>query len=145
MRGLGRRLGLRGALEIYEEGRRFVPAEPSYATDTALTDSTGSDEFGGTGLALKLRMSGARVRSVRSRREGWLSLDEQELRHLRPGDQVFVRREIAGPVWDWAVAFLIRVVQFTKRDKRPSVVNHVATVLRALRRTENNSGFLVDA
>lgn len=55
-----------------------------------------------------------------------------ELPVLFAGDQLFTRTEIRGKIKRWIVGFLIRVATFTKRDKRPSVVNHVATVIRAL-------------
>jgi len=60
-----------------------------------------------------------------------LTIDKLPL--LFPGDQLFVRREIRGPVGEWLVAFLIRVATFTRKDKRPTVFNHVATVIRAVR------------
>jgi len=61
----------------------------------------------------------------------------EDLPTLFAGDQVLVRREIYGPVSEWAVAFLIRVATHTRRDKRPSVVNHVATVVRPIYETES--------
>jgi len=67
-------------------------------------------------------------------RAGRLSI--RDLPRLLVGDQTFVRREIVGPVWEWIGAFLIRVGTFTRKDKRPTVVNHVATVVRELRATE---------
>jgi hypothetical protein len=63
-----------------------------------------------------------------------LTIDELPL--LRCGDQVFVKREIFGPPWEWIGAFLIRVGTFTRRDKRPTVANHVATVITELRENE---------
>lgn len=67
-------------------------------------------------------------------RRGRLFVDELPL--LFAGDQLFVRREVRGPVRKWLVAFLIRVATFTRKDKRPTVFNHVATVIRALREFE---------
>lgn len=67
------------------------------------------------------------------RRSDRLTIEELPL--LFPGDLVFERREIAGPIKEWFVSLLIRVATFTRRDKRPTVVNHVATVVRAIRET----------
>jgi hypothetical protein len=53
-----------------------------------------------------------------------------ELPTLLAADVLFVRREIVGPVKEWAVAFLIRVFTFTRKDKRPTAINHTATVVR---------------
>lgn len=63
--------------------------------------------------------------------EDHLSIEDLPL--LRAGDQIFVRTEISGPIQRWFVGFAIRVCTFTKRDKRPTVVNHVATVVREIR------------
>jgi len=63
-----------------------------------------------------------------------LTIDDVGL--LLPGDQLFVRHEIVGPPWKWLVGFLIRVATFTRKDKRPTVVNHVATVIRAIREVD---------
>jgi hypothetical protein len=65
------------------------------------------------------------------REQGRLTIDELPL--LFPGDQLFRRREICGPVREWLVAFLVRVATFTRKDKRPTVFDHVATVIRAVR------------
>ena len=59
-----------------------------------------------------------------------LTIDD--LRLLFAGDQVLVRTEIRGKIKRWFVGLAIRIATFTKRDKRPSVVNHVATVIRGL-------------
>lgn len=59
-----------------------------------------------------------------------------EIPVLFAGDQIFVRTEIRGGIKRWIVSFLIRVATYTKRDKRPSVVNHVATVIRPIREFE---------
>ena len=67
-------------------------------------------------------------RDLRGRR---LTIDELPL--LYAGDQIFIRREIYGPPWEWWGAFLIRVGTFTGTDKAPTIVNHVATVIRPLR------------
>ena len=80
------------------------------------------------------RLSGAKVRSVIARVPGRLLIDE--LPRLHVGDQVFVRREIFGPPLEWLGAFLIRLGTFTRRDKRPTVVNHVVTVIRPIREFE---------
>lgn len=45
------------------------------------------------------------------------------------GDLAFLRTKIKGAIGRWLVAFLIRVATFTRRDKRPSVVNHVAIIV----------------
>ena len=65
---------------------------------------------------------------------GRLTIEDLPL--LFSGDQVFVRREIAGPIKEWFVALLIRVVTFTRRDKRPTIVNHVANIVRAIREVD---------
>lgn len=65
---------------------------------------------------------------------GRLTIDELPI--LFAGDQVFIRTEIRGKIKRWIVGFLIRVATFTKRDKRPSVVNHLATVIRPIRELE---------
>lgn len=59
-----------------------------------------------------------------------------ELSRLRPGDHVFVRREIYGPPWEWWGALLIRIGTYTRKDKRPTVVNHNAIVIRPVRELE---------
>ena len=93
-------------------------------------------------MALPRRMLAAyeeseRVRArVAAAKKGLLNLGRltiEELPLLFPGDQVFVRREVRGPVREWLVAFLIRVVTFTRKDKRPTVFEHVATVIRIVR------------
>lgn len=64
-------------------------------------------------------------------RDDHLTIEDLPL--LRAGDQIFVRTEISGPIQRWFVGFAIRVFTFTKRDKRPTVVNHVATVVEPVR------------
>lgn len=96
----GRRLVLR-------KTRALGPTETSYADIRITADPATST---GTGPSRRLTIA--------------------DVRYLKPGDQVYVRREIVGAVWEWAVPFLIRLFTFTKKDKRPTVVNHVATVLR---------------
>jgi hypothetical protein len=64
------------------------------------------------------------------------TLTIDDLPELYAGDQIFVRTEIRGKVKRWIVGFLIRVATFTRRDKRPTVVNHVATVTRPVREFE---------
>lgn len=64
-----------------------------------------------------------------------LTIDELPL--LWCGDQVFVKRRVFGPPWEWFGAFLIRVGTFTRRDKRPTIANHVATVIAEIRETED--------
>jgi hypothetical protein len=56
----------------------------------------------------------------------------EDLPQLRTGDQVFIRTEIKGPMGRWLVALAIRVFTHTQKDERPTVVNHVATVVRPL-------------
>ena len=45
------------------------------------------------------------------------------------GDLAFLRTKIKGAISRWFVAFLIRVTTFTRRDRRPTVVNHVAIII----------------
>lgn len=61
--------------------------------------------------------------------------------HLVAGDTVFVRTEINGPVSRWFVGFLIRVFTHTRKDKRPSLVNHITTIIRPI---YDRHGFQVD-
>jgi hypothetical protein len=63
-------------------------------------------------------------------------LTVDDLPTLAAGDQLLVRREVYGAIPEWIGAFLIRVGTFTRRDKRPTVVNHVATVIWVLRARE---------
>ena len=65
---------------------------------------------------------------------GRLTIEELPL--LYAGDQMFIRTEIYGPPWEWWGAFLIRVGTFTGTDKAPTVVNHIATVIRPIRAFE---------
>jgi hypothetical protein len=81
--------------------------------------------------AIAARVEGAKRALVN---RGRLTIEELPL--LFPGDQLFVRREVRGPVREWLAAFLIRVATFTRKDKRPTVFNHVATVIRPLREFE---------
>ena len=55
-----------------------------------------------------------------------------ELPALCPGDQLFFRTEIKGSWKRWFVGFAIRVFTFTRRDKRPTVINHTANVVWAI-------------
>lgn len=79
----------------------------------------------------------------RSRRElsedpahtpGRTTIDELPL--LYPGDQTFIRREVYGAPWDWIPALAIRIGSTTGTDREPTVINHVATVIRAIRELE---------
>ena len=152
MKGLGQLVATRGAIEIYENGRRFVttatpvpefdrvpvmmlperyedryplmpplPRRVRAEWDRRMLDGYEESE------AIAVRVEAAK-RALLNR--GRLTIEELPL--LFPGDQIFVRREITGPIKEWFVALLIRVVTFTRRDKRPTIVNHVATVVRAV-------------
>lgn len=64
------------------------------------------------------------------------TLTIDELPTLLAGDVVFTRTEVVGPVKEWLVSFLIRVVTFTRKDKRPTAVNHTATIVRPVYEVE---------
>ena len=108
----------------FGERRRAEPPAPSYA---ALAISDDPRTFTATEVAEKIKAD---------LRQGRLTIDELPL--LYAGDQLFVRREIYGPPWEWWGAFLIRVGTFTGTDKAPTVVNHIATVIRPIREFEAN-------
>lgn len=99
-----------------------VSSDPSTFTSTPMLEAYEESER--IGARILAAMKGLRDR-------GRLTIEELPL--LFPGDQIFVRREIVGPIRGWIVAFLVRVATFTRKDKRPTVFNHVATVIRALR------------
>lgn len=125
MKGLGQLVATRGAIEIYENGRHFVttatPVPERYEDRYPLMPP----------LPRRVRVEAAK-RALLNRKR----LTIEELPVLFPGDQIFVRREITGPIKEWFVALLIRVVTFTRRDKRPTVVNHVANIVRPIREFE---------
>ena len=138
MQGRGRLIETRGAIEIFENGQRFI------------TSSTPVPEFDRVPVvALPERYEDRypemprlprRLRRAVAKRalpdHGRVMIEDLPL--LFPGDQIFVRREITGPIKEWFVALLIRVVTFTRRDKRPTVVNHVANIVRPVREFEAN-------
>lgn len=106
-----------------------LSSDPASSTSTAAA---------GGGLILSLEADSAALTDELRRSRRKLAggdpnrLMINELPFLFAGDQIFTRTEIHGQIKRWIVGFLIRVATYTKRDKRPSIVNHVATVIRAL-------------
>lgn len=84
----------------------------------------------------RVQLGDPELRSLVHADPAWsgIQLDELAARCLsmplfEQGDLAFLRTLIKGPIGRWFVAFLIRVATFTRRDKRPSLVNHVAIVI----------------
>lgn len=64
-----------------------------------------------------------------------------QMAHLAPGDSVAVRTEVSGRISQWLIGFLTRVFTHTGTDKRPTRVNHWATVIRPI---HDGAGFTID-
>lgn len=85
---------------------------------------------------VRLALASAELRSLMVADPEWSEerLDElaarcQAMPYLELGDLAFLRTLMKGPIGRWLVAFLIRVATHTRKDKRPSLVNHVAIVI----------------
>lgn len=115
------------------ERRRGVPRAVSYA-DLRITNDPVT--FTGTGLTTEqIKRLGRIPGKVYAHDPGPGHLTIEDLPLLYAGDLLLIRTEVKGSWKRWLVAFGIRVFQTTKKDTRPSVVNHTATVVRPVKRT----------
>lgn len=120
----------------FGDRRREEPRTADY-TDVVRCGSA-TETFWGTGITRaelgRLQMVPARVEVLKEWRPNHLTIDDLPLLYV--GDQVFVRTEVKGSWKRWLVSWGIRVFTHTRRDKRPSVVNHMATMVGTVEATQ---------
>lgn len=116
------------SLWLAERRDRHATPAPSYA---ALSFSGDPSSFTSTSSSSRPQYE---LRRDPEHSPGRVTIDEIGL--LYAGDQVFIRREVYGAPWDWISAVAIRIASTTGTDKGPTIVNHVATIVRPIREVD---------
>ena len=123
-----------GFFTWFGERRREDSVTVSYAY---ISPSTDPATFTGTRVPKEELVRAAKVPGrIEVLHDGPRPLTIEDLPLLYPGDQIFIRTEIKGKWSRWLVSWGIRVFTHTRKDKRPSVVNHDATVVGKIREFE---------
>lgn len=105
-------------------------ADPRFTVQSVTFSDSGLSELD---LIRQGRVPG-RLESMKEWGPHHVTIDDLPLLYV--GDQLLIRTEVKGSWKRWLVALGIRVFQTTRKDTRPTVVNHSATVVGEVRAVE---------